>query len=208
MFTTFHWKSLAKRHYSTYSLESIKVKPFAIVEQCHFHLLQSFKWNCKHFISLVAFNQHHCRGISLSALVHVPRIFFIEIRFLKVSIKLWTNFWKILFNNPKCTFLFTVFSQVSLNEKFQKQNQEQTIFISSSCFIAIRMILSPMHTLYMHALHCISLQNIDIITNYAVDKFWKLVKLVSKFIWTKFMNFCRKYSFRKAPNNRAIFCEN
>lgn len=118
MFTTFHWKSLAKRHYSTYSLESIKVKPFAIVEQCHFHLLQSFKWNCKHFMSLVAFNQHQCRGISMPLEYQhqcmFQEFFFIEIRFSKVSIKLRTNFWKILFNNPKCTFLFTVFSFKSL----------------------------------------------------------------------------------------------
>lgn len=84
MFTTFHWKSLAKRHYSTYSLESIKVKPFAIVEQCHLHLLQSFKWNCKHFMSLVAFNQHHCRGISMP-LEYQHQCMFQEIILLKLD---------------------------------------------------------------------------------------------------------------------------
>lgn len=115
--------------------------------------------------------QKNFYAIGISAPVHVRRIFFIEIIFSKVSIKLRTNFWKILFNNPKCTSLFTVFSQVSLHEKFQQQNEEQTIFISSSCSIAIRKSISLVHILYMHALHCISLQNIDIITNCAVVKF-------------------------------------
>lgn len=117
--------------------------------------------------------QRNFYAIGISAPVHVPRNYFIEIRFSKVSIKLRTNFWKILFNNPKCTFLFTVFSQVSLYEKFQQQNEEQTIFISSYFLFHSnpKKYITKTYILYMHALHCISLQNIDIITNCAVVKF-------------------------------------